>query len=201
MAGLFDWITSAASGSGGGFSDVLQGFGAGFAAMGAYSSADSQKAMYAYQAQLARNNAIVQEQRAKDALARGATNVQNVQMKTAQVKSDQRAALAANGIDLGSGSAVDILTTTDYMGARDAITAQHNADMEAWADRNNANNLNSDAALYDKSSDSVSPFMSFGSSLLTSATQYADRYYAMNTAKGKTPTTSYGNTSFWLGSK
>jgi hypothetical protein len=176
---IFDWLKSD-TGTG-----LIQVLGAGVGAKGAYDSAEAQKQMYAFQAQLARNNAVLEDAMASDASRRGETNVQNVQLKTAALKSDQRAAMAANGIDMAnSGTSADILGTTDYMGARDAITAKHNADMEAWAYQNKAIADRNNANMYSNTSDSISPFMSAGTSLLTSAASYAKNYNAMKTAKG-----------------
>lgn len=175
MDGAFDWLKKNKSDIGLGVSAA----GAGFSAVGAYNTAESQQQMYDYQAQLAANHSITLEWQAKDAETRGAQNVQNVQVKTAGVKGDQRAAMAANGIDMaGSGTAADILTTTDYMGTRDSITAQHNADMQAWAYRNQATDASNSSAMYKSASDSISPIGSMFGSLLTSASSVAKNLFA-----------------------
>ena len=164
---------------------AIAGLGAGVSAGGAFNTATAQQSMYNYQAALAANHAQTLTYMAADAEQRGVTNVQNVELQTAALKGSQRASMAANGIDMGqSGTAADILTTTDYMGARDAITAQHNADMEAWADTTNATEATNNSNLYKASSNSISPFMSLGTSLLTSATSFAKNNYATTQANG-----------------
>ena len=90
MSDATDWLKKNKSDIGLGISAT----GAGFSAVGAYNTAESQQQMYDYQAQLAANHAITLEWQAKDAEARGAQTVQNVQVKTAGVKGDQRAAIA-----------------------------------------------------------------------------------------------------------
>ena len=46
----------------------------------------------------------------------------NRRLQTRRVKGAQRAALAANGVDIGVGSAAESLATTDIVGERDANT-------------------------------------------------------------------------------
>lgn len=190
LSSAFSWLKTNQGNIGAG----LQGFGAGFGAVSAYNAAQSQQEMYDYQAQLAANHAITLGWQAKDAEARGAQTVQNIQVKTAGVKGDQRAAMAANGIEMsGSGTAADLLTTTDYMGTRDSITAQHNADMQAWAYRNQATDATNNSAMYTFASDSISPIMSAGTSLLTSAGSFSKNLFASSSAKGTNVLSTSGN--------
>lgn len=136
---------------------------------GAYSSAAGAKAGYKAQAAIARNNAKYMEWEAQDALARGARAEQNVRLRTAGLKSEQRAAFAARGLDMGVGSALDILTDTDYMGDVDALTERSNAQREAWAKREQARGALADASNLSAQARSISPGRSALTSLITDA--------------------------------
>lgn len=155
----------------------MQIAGAGLSAVGAYQGSQASKAAYAAQAQIAQNNAQIAGWQAEDALARGGRDANRSRMRTRQVKGSQRAALAANGVDLGVGSALQILSDTDFFGEIDANTIKDNAAREAWALRNQAANFTSESALLRSRSDAESPWMAAGTSLLTSAGRVAGNWY------------------------
>ena len=97
----------------------LQYAGMAVSAAGAFSSSEGSKAAYGAQAQVAENNARVAEWQAQDALRRGGIAASDKGIRTNQLKGSQRAALAANGVDLGVGSALEVLSDTDYFGRPD----------------------------------------------------------------------------------
>lgn len=106
------------------------GAGATLAAAGisAYSSMQQGKVAQ----QVANNNAKMAEYAAQDAQKRGEEEAAAVQRRAAALKSSQRAALAANGLDLSYGTAADLQDQTDFFGQADAATARTNASREAW---------------------------------------------------------------------
>lgn len=156
---------------------LLQGVGAGAGAYGAYSNSQATKTAYAAQAQVAENNATIAGWQAQDALRRGDRAASASRMRTNQMKGAQRARLAANGVDLGEGSALNILTDTDYFGDVDIDTIKDNAGREAWAIRNQAMGFKNEASLMQSRSDSEKPLMAAGTSLLTSAGKVASTWY------------------------
>src|SRR5688572_19734788 len=89
-----------------------QGIGAVTSAWGAYTKAKGEKYAYEQQALVAENNRQYAMWQAADATARGERAAGRHQMKVAQLKGTQRAALADRGIDLGEGSALDIMSDT-----------------------------------------------------------------------------------------
>lgn len=93
-----------------------------------------------YQEDVAKNNAIVNQRMAQNALDRGRREEDAHRMKVAQFKSRQRAEFAAGGVDMQSGSALDILEDTAMMGELDALTIRSNAENEAYAYRAGAGN-------------------------------------------------------------
>lgn len=81
---------------------------------------------------VARNNATMAEYAAQDAQKRGEEEAIAAQRRAAALKSSQRVALAANGLDLSYGTAADLQDQTDFFGQADAATARTNASRDAW---------------------------------------------------------------------
>lgn len=105
---------------------------AGVSAYGAYRQGQAQSAADAYQAQVARNNQIVAGQYAQQATQDGENKVAAKQEQTAQMIGAQRAAMAANGVDLDSGSPLRVQQDTAKLGEVDAMTIRNNAAREAY---------------------------------------------------------------------
>lgn len=77
-------------------------------------------------------NARISDEKAKEAIKRGNKNSFQHAKKVKQVIGSQRAKLAAAGIDVNSGSAMDIQLETAEYGLDDAETIKNNAWKEAW---------------------------------------------------------------------
>lgn len=161
---------------------ALSATGAVLGAQSAGTQAASQQSALETQAQTAANNAELSRIQADDALASGGNSESNSRMQTAGLKGSQRAALAANGVVLGEGSALDLLTSTDYMGEVDALTIRDNAAKQAWGYNIQADNYLTNSAQLSKSASSIDPGKAAGTSLLTGATQVGSQWYAMNRA-------------------
>lgn len=96
---------------------------------------NAQKIANEAQAVVAENNAQLAEWQATDALRRGEVEENRTRLATAQLKSTQRARMAANNIALDSETPLRVLTDTDLLGEIDAMTNRENAEREAWAYR------------------------------------------------------------------
>lgn len=83
-------------------------------------------------------NARIAELGAQSALEQGNQQVGTLTLKAGQLKSTQRAAMAANGIDLGEGNAVDVQASTDLMKEVDMNQITANAVRSAWGYRTQA---------------------------------------------------------------
>jgi hypothetical protein len=88
--------------------------------------------------------------------------------------------MAANGIDLGEGSAAEVLTSTDMIKEHDMQTIQANAVRAAWGHRMDATSLTNQARSSRAGADSTSALMAGTSSLLSSAGTIAGSWYSMN---------------------
>lgn len=115
------------------------------AAAGAY-SADASKKAGQYQADVARQNAALDDYRAEQTQRSGAMAEEAHRAKVRQLQGSQRASFAANGIDLESGTVQDMLDETVTMGEADALTIRWNAMQDAWAHRVGATNSRNEAA-------------------------------------------------------
>lgn len=146
-------------------------------AFGAYNTSKATKTAYETQAAVARNNAQYAEWQARDAIRRGQEAEGAHRLKVAQLKGSQRARLAANGVVLDEGSALNILADTDFMGENDALTIRDNASREAWALRRQAAGFEADAGLLSTRAKDESPLFAAGSTLLTGAGQVAASWY------------------------
>lgn len=155
----------------------LQLAGMAVSAYGAYQQSVATKNAYEYQAKVAQNNAQIARWQAEDAVTRGQKEEANHRLKLAQMAGSQRASMAARGLDLGTGSALDILTGTEFMGEMDALTIRDNAGREAWAYSNKGNEYEANAELMRYRADSESPWMAAGASLLTQGGAVAEKWY------------------------
>ena len=167
-------------------------------AMGAIQSAvgayyQSQTAKYQLQSQqlgfefnqkMADINARQMENQAQWYMLQGERQIGTLTMRAGKVRSAQKASQAANGIDLGVGSAAEVRATTDLMKEEDAITININATRAANAARTQKVNFENQSLLAGVSAnnagsmaDAVSPWANVGTSLMSSASTVAATWY------------------------
>ncbi len=187
----------------------LQIGGAASSAIGSYYSAATQKINLKTQANLANINAKIAnigletqasiadtnarfaELGAQSTLLQGQQQVGALTLNAGRLKSRQRAVLAANGIDLGVGSAAEIQASTDIMTEIDKNTLEANAVRSAWGMRTQATNYQNEALAARASKRSslpavtsaISPFASFSASILGSAGSVASSWYQYSKEK------------------
>lgn len=174
---------------------AIMAAGAYMQANAAKNAAKSQKNAYEYQAAVSRNNAKIAEWQAQNEIAKGQQAEIEQRRKTAALKGGQTASLAARGLDISSGSALNILTDTDYMGEQDALTIRDNAAKSAWSARLQSQNESNNAAMMSSAASGISPSGAFTSSLLGSAGSVAGSWYAKSGSGATTKTTGYKNTA------
>lgn len=182
-----------------------QAFGAVYTAMGSRTAARGQQFQYEQQARVADMNARLVEANAEnldfaadmtefeaaDAYSRGAHEEQRLRLGAGQLKGRQRAGLAASGVRLDEGSALNILTDTDVMSEADALLIRQNTSREAAGARIRGAGLRAQAAgtraeaaavraggaAYRGAASGISPNVAGIGSLLGGATSVADRWY------------------------
>lgn len=119
---------------------TIGAIGVGINLIGGVRNAQAERAAGAYQQQTANRNAAIEDMQVADALSRGAIEEDRQRQRTRQRIGSQRAALAANFLDLGAGTAVDLVSETAAFGEQDALTIRSNAAREAWGHRVQAGN-------------------------------------------------------------
>lgn len=100
-----------------------------------------------FQAAILRRNAQFSRRQADDAIERGRTAIQRKRSETSQIIGSQRAALAAAGVLVDEGSALDLQADTAFVGRQEEQDIQLNAEREALSFRMQAFNQESDATL------------------------------------------------------
>lgn len=78
------------------------------------------------------------EQAATDAENRGRLEAGSIRREYRNLASFQAAQYAASGVDIGDGAPLDVMSSTTYLGERDASTAELNSQREAWGLRSQA---------------------------------------------------------------
>lgn len=106
----------------------------------AYAESESIKAQGEYQRSISQMNSDLANLQAEDSLKRGESAVRDMRKETKQRVGAQRAALAASGVDVGSGSAAQVQLDTELAGVMDERTLRNNAAREAWGFRSQAAN-------------------------------------------------------------
>jgi len=124
-------------------------------------------------------NATAAERAAQATLAAGQREEQRSSIATANLKSSQQVGFAAGGVDLGEGSALHTLTSTDVLGSVDKNTIAANAIRGAWGYRSQATNYQNAAIQQRSAAGAISPTASGAASLLTGASAVSGNWYAM----------------------
>lgn len=130
-----------------------------------YYSSRIQKAQARMQQNLAEFNQRQAERNAQLALMQSAQRIGQISRKYEGVKSSQKAAMAANGIVLGVGSAAEVVTTTDIDKEQSLQNERMNGMREAWGYRMQGLGFGQQAASANslaQQADSLAPAISQG---------------------------------------
>lgn len=120
---------------------VKQAVGSWRAGNAARRAGEAQRRAAESQAELADFNAEIAELQAADAIARGQEEEQRFRTSIRTAIGAQIAGFAAQNIDVGFGSAVDVQADAAYLGELDAMAIRNNATREAWGFRVEAEDL------------------------------------------------------------
>lgn len=120
---------------------AMMGLSAAGSLFSASSQASATKQAGEYDASVFESNARIQDILAADAITRGDKEAVKAKQATKRLIGSQRAAMGAQGIDIESGSALDIQQETAALGAEDALTIKNNAWRESWGYKVQSNDL------------------------------------------------------------
>lgn len=124
-----------------------QGVQAGSSVLSANTQANAIKAQSTYDQAVAEQNARARDKQAQDAVERGGEDASLIALRARQMQGSQRARLAAQGVDVNSGSALDAQMDVQTMSEMDKLTARVNASREAYGYKNQARGIRADSAM------------------------------------------------------
>lgn len=169
----------------------------GISALGSFGITSAKNSIAQSQANIARINAQTMMRQYEATLRASEKDIQKITMKAGQTKGSQRAALAANGIAIGEGSAAEQVASTDIVKEIDVNQTKSNAVREAWGYRMKAAEYEGQALMAEASKQSKGLV---ALTTLLGASQYsAANYMQMGLAAygaGQTSSGS-GTTSAW----
>lgn len=160
--------------------------GAATSAVGTISSGISASNQASYQATVAQNNATIANQNAAYASAAGEQRAQTESMKGAEKSAKVKSGQAANGIDVNTGSAVDVQASQRGTDEFDSQNVLQDAELNAYGYRTQATSFQAESALDKEKADTAVPgaLLSAGGGLLSNASSIG----------GKWTTGSFGTT-------
>lgn len=116
-------------------------------AVGQYNAAQSQADMQRYQAQVAQNNAALDETKSNMASQQGEVDATAQGMKNRAQQGQIRAAIGASGVDPNTGSAAEVQSGAAALGMQDTMTVRSNAAKQAWGYKVEASNAENQATM------------------------------------------------------
>ena len=109
--------------------------------------ANAAEAEAEYQAKVQRENAKIAEENAAVQRQQGIEEERMQRLKTARNVASQKTAMAANGIDVTTGTALDVIEDTATIGELDALQTRYNYERQALAYEAQADNFQNQANL------------------------------------------------------
>ncbi len=110
-----------------------------------------------YQAQVARNNKIIADQNAAYSRQAAAAQESRQNEKTAALVGAARAAQASNGLDVNSGSALDVQSSAEMLGQLDAASIRSAGARQARAYEDQGRGFQDQAGLYALQANAAGP--------------------------------------------
>lgn len=161
---------------------IGSGISAGISAVGSIFTTKYNNAIAKAQENIAKENAKTMELQAQYTLFAAETKVQHETMQAGQVKARQKAALAANGVAIGSGSAAQITASTDIIKTINKNRIVTEAHAQAWGYRQKATDFTNQALMHSAKKQSAG--MNFLTTALNGASQVAATYAFGKLAEG-----------------
>lgn len=157
---------------------MAQGIANTVSAFGSFGITRYQNAIAQSQANIARLNAQMMVLQAQSRLHANTKDQVRLTMQAGQTKASQRAALAANGIAVGEGSASELQASTDIIKEIDSNQLTANAHRDAWGMRMQSANYEGQALMAE--AQKKNKWDVFGTTLLGGASQVANSYMLYN---------------------
>ena len=169
---------------------IQSGIGTFYAAKSAKNQLKSQAMTFDYQKQMSALNARAMEDTAQQIMRAGEQDIGRLTLRSGQVKSSARAAQAARGGQIGTGSNAEELASLELMKQTDALTINSNTVRAAWAARTQAQNYEAQAAMAGVSAfgarsaaSQINPFSQASTNLMSSGGNVASAWYNLEMSK------------------
>jgi hypothetical protein len=156
----------------------MQGAGVGMNTIGSFFATQAQQSSLKYQAAINNINANMSEIGAQNTTLEGQKSAQAALMRGSRINASYRAHAAANGVDIGQGSALETQVSNEFMSHSDAISIEQAAARSAIGYRTQAVGYRNQALMENATASALSPFGSAFGSLLSGAGQVAS-YWGM----------------------
>ena len=152
--------------------------GTAISAGGAYAQGEAASANAAYQAQVAANNAAIAQRNARMDIQSGEVQATNAELKTRAQVGQEKATQGAAGIDVNTGSAPNVRTATEQLGALNAMTIRSNAAKAAYGQEVSATSATAQSQLLSAESQQYAEAAPLGAAgtLLSGASTVGGRY-------------------------
>src|SRR5205823_6287127 len=128
---------------------------AGIGAIGTGQKADAESASYNSKAQVAANNAKIAKMNADQATFAGGVAAESNDLKTKNLVATQLVTQAASGLDVGSGTAVNLRESAASLGHLDTLTILNNASKNAQGFKAQGMNFQAESGLYKASAENA----------------------------------------------
>lgn len=157
---------------------ALSGLGTAVSTMGAIQQGQAAASQADYTAKVARQNAELEERKAKDASERGRLESEKLREKGRQFAGTQRAALAGQGTQMDTGSPLAMQVDTAGMVAADDAAVRYNAMLERSGFLNNAAQAENRGrgAEFESQLAKQASYFNAGSTLLSGASSLAKQW-------------------------
>ena len=126
---------------------------AGAGIMNSYAQSKALKQQGQYEQQIYQQNARSLERQAGDTIERGRIEAAKVRRGARSVIGQQRTSYAGQGVDVNSGTALDLQDETFAMGEMDVLTVKNNSWLEAFGYKTEASNQKFKAAYTRRAAD------------------------------------------------
>jgi|SRR5882724_2249626 len=158
---------------------------AGVGAIGAGQSADAAAASANYKAQVASNNAKIAKMNADQATFSGQVAAESNDLKTKNLVATQVVTEASHGLDVGSGTNVNLRESAEALGHLDTLTILSNAAKNTQGFKAQGMNFEAESGLYKATAQNAETAgeINITKSLLGGASSFSDKW-AGYSAKG-----------------
>jgi hypothetical protein len=188
-AGAAEAATTAAAGAAIPWSTIgltAGALGTGLSAVGALENAQANKKEALYSAQVAKNNATTAAQNAQYASEAGTAATEGAQLKARATAGALTSEIAANGIDVNSGSASDVRTAQNELGQYGVNQEAQKAALQVYGFRTQGTGFSAEAGLDEARAANAGPAgaLAAGGDILSGAGTFASNWLRWKQVSG-----------------